>query len=76
MRMRGLMKAPNTWATELITQLLQISHAQWIYRCAVVHDKVRGTLVNQHKWALEEEIAIQLALGTDTLLKEDKYLLE
>mgnify|MGYP006897671822 CR=1 FL=1 len=27
------------WLSGLITQLLQVTHCQWIYRCVLVHDK-------------------------------------
>ncbi len=60
----------------LITQLLQITHGQWIYRCALVHDRTIGTLVNQHKAELLEEITKQLLMGAESLMEDDKYLLE
>ena len=35
----------SKWISGLITQLLQVSHFQWIYRCILVHDRSTGTLV-------------------------------
>jgi hypothetical protein len=30
----------SKWISGLITQLLQVTHFQWIYRCVLVHDRV------------------------------------
>ncbi len=67
---------PEKWATGLVTQLLQVTHAQWIYRCLLVHDRTSGTLVTLHKTKLLEEISIQLSMGVENLMEDDKYLLE
>ena len=64
------------WATGLITQLLQVTHAQWIYRCLSVHDCTSNTLINLHKAKLLEEIANQLSMGAENLMEDDKYLLK
>jgi hypothetical protein len=42
----------------------------------LVHDRTTGTLVNQHKTALLEEITKQLLMGTESLMEDDKFLLE
>jgi hypothetical protein len=76
LRVRGLVQSSERWATELITQLLQITHGQWIYRCVLVHDHTTGTFVNQHKVELLEEITKQLLMGVESLMEDDKYLLE
>jgi hypothetical protein len=31
-------QSAKEWATGLITQLLKVTYAQWIYRCLLVHD--------------------------------------
>jgi hypothetical protein len=62
--------------TGLVTKLLQVTHAQWIYRCLLVHDRTSGTLVTLYKTKLLEEISIQLSKGVDNLMEDDKYLLE
>ncbi len=64
------------WATGLITQLLQVTHAQWIYWCLLVHDHTSSMLINLHKTKLLEEIANQLSMGAENLMEDDKYLLE
>jgi hypothetical protein len=66
----------STWLSGLITQLLQVTHCQWIYRCVVVHDRSTGTLVTAHKEELMKEIEHQLELGEEGLAEEDKFLLE
>jgi hypothetical protein len=76
LRVRGLARLSERWATGLITQLLQITHGQWIYRCVLVHDCTSGTLVNQHKVELLEEITKQLSMGEESLMEDDKFLLE
>jgi hypothetical protein len=73
---RGLAWSSERWATGLITQLLQVTHGQWIYRCALVHDCTTGTFVNQHKAELLEEITKQLSMGGESLMEDNKYLLE
>ena len=66
----------STWISGLITQLLQVTHCQWIYRCVVVHDRTTGTLVTTHKEELMKEIDHQLELGEEGLAEEDRFLLE
>jgi hypothetical protein len=69
-------QSPEKWATGLVTQLLQVTHAQWIYRCLLVHDRTSGTLITLHKTKLLEEIANQLSMGAKNLIEDDQYLLE
>jgi hypothetical protein len=66
----------SRWISGLITQLLQVTHLQWIYRCVLVHDRATGTLVSAHKEELMKEIAHQLEMGEDGLAAEDRFLLE
>jgi hypothetical protein len=64
------------WIAGLITQLLQVTHTQWIYRCVLVHDRTTGTIISAHKEQLLKEIKHQLIIGPDNLDKEDRFLLE
>jgi hypothetical protein len=64
------------WIAGLITQLLQVTHTQWIYRCMLVHDRTTGVLISTHKADLLKEIKHQLSLGPDDLAEEDRFLLE
>jgi hypothetical protein len=76
LRVRGSARSSQKWAMGLITQLLQVTHGQWIYRCILVHNCTTGTLINQHKAKLLEEITKQLLMGTESLMEGDKFLLE
>jgi hypothetical protein len=76
LRVRGLARSSERWVTGLITQLLQVMHGQWIYRCILLHDRTMGTLVSQRKAELLEEITKQLSLGAELLMEDDKFLLE
>jgi hypothetical protein len=60
----------------LNTQLLQVTHTQWICRCILVHDRTTGTLISAHKEELLKEIDHQLTLGPEGLAEEDRFLLE
>ncbi len=66
----------SRWISGLITQLLQVTHTQWIYHCILVHDRTMGTLISAHKEDLLKEIEHQLTLGPESLAEEDEFLLE
>jgi hypothetical protein len=63
----GLEDNPHTsvdkWMSLLITQLLELTHGLWIYRCLVIHDPDTGVLAIRRKEALQLEIEKQIALG-------------
>jgi hypothetical protein len=65
-----------SWISEVTTQLLQVTHSQWIYQCILVRDTTTGTLISSHKDELLKEIKHQLTLGPERLAKEDRFLLE
>jgi hypothetical protein len=65
-----------SWISGVITQLLQVTHSQWIYGCFLVHDCTTGTLISSHKEELLKEIEHQLTLGPEGLSEEDRFLLE
>ncbi len=64
------------WILGVITQLLQVTHSQWIYQCILVHDRITGTLILAHKDKLLREIDHQLLLGSEGLAEEDQFPLE
>jgi hypothetical protein len=64
------------WIVGLITQLLQVTHTQWMYQCMLVHDHTTGVLISTHKADLLKEIEHQLSLGPDDLTKQDRFVLE
>jgi hypothetical protein len=61
------------WISGLITQLLQVTHTQWIYSCVLVHDRSAGTLISALKEELLKNIEHQLTLGSESLDKEDHF---
>ncbi len=66
----------ESWISGVITQLLQVTHYQWIYRCVLVHDHTTGMLISSHKAELLKEINHQQTLGPEGLSEEDRFLLE
>lgn len=51
------------WVHRFTTHLLQITHCQWIYRNAVVHDAIDGEEAQSKKQLLQEKIDIELGQG-------------
>ncbi len=49
-----------TWAKGLVTQLLETTHGQWLYRNVHVHDEVSGIAATKRKEVLQKEIEDQL----------------
>jgi hypothetical protein len=72
----GKLYCATRWIVGLITQLLQVAHMQWIYRCMLVNDHTTGVLISAHKAELLKEIEHQLALGPEGLAEEDRFLVE
>ena len=66
----GSRRCADKWIKGLITQLLQVTHSQWIYRNVVVHDSTTGTLIAEYKEELLKEIDRQKDLGVNGLLQE------
>ena len=64
------------WILGLITQLLLVTHTQWIYRCVLVHNRTMGTIILAHKDELLSKIQEQLDIGSEGLDEQDRYLLE
>jgi hypothetical protein len=64
------------WIAGLITQLLQVTHTQWIYCCMLVHNRTTGTMISEHKANLLKEIKHQLTLGPEGLAEKNRFLLE
>ena len=66
--------APASWARQLVIQLLEITHGQWLYRNVQVHDNVSGVVATERKEKLQEAIETQILQGGDGLEEEDIYL--
>jgi len=66
----------NVWMRGFITQLLQLTHSQWIYRNISKHHKTNGTLQLAARADVIREIDRQLDTGIGSLPEECKCLLE
>ena len=64
----------KVWAGQLVVRLLEITHAQWVYRNIQVHDETRGTLRTAEKERLIQEIEEEMELGFDGFLDMDRSL--
>jgi hypothetical protein len=72
----GLCCNTANWGRDLVIQLLEVTHGQWLYRNVQAHDRISGTLATQRKEELQMEIERQQELDTEGLLEEDCYLAE
>ena len=66
----------DKWAKELVIQLLEITHGQWLYRNVMVHDSTAGDLATKRKEEIRRALEDQLELGKEGLEEDDKFLLE
>jgi hypothetical protein len=62
------------WASQLVIQLLEVVHGQWVYRKIQVHDKMKVALRTEEKEHLLKEIEIKMVMGFDGFLDMDKSL--
>jgi hypothetical protein len=62
------------WATEVIIKLLEITHGQWLYCCAQVHNRFSRIQATQQKEELQMAIEAQQDMGWEDLVEEDQYL--
>jgi hypothetical protein len=58
------------------SDVIVVTHGQWIFRNLMVHDSVSGTLVTKDKEDLQLEIEKQNELGGDGLAEQDKWMME
>ena len=64
------------WTKGFITRLLQISHAQWLYRNFTLHHQTRGYLAIWSKVEVLEKIAELAEVEPDEVPAESRFLLE
>ena len=64
-------RSPGKWAAGLITNLLMVTHSQWLHRCAVLHERDAQGLKLQEGQALLAAIEEQFLLGLDGLHARD-----
>ena len=68
-------RSPMKWAAGLITNLLSVTHSQWLHRCAVAHERdVQGLKLKEGR-DLTAAITAQLALGVDVLHARDRHFI-
>ena len=64
------------WVKKMISQVLQITHSQWIYCNFSLHDKRRDCLRRQDMKEMMVKIKTLLDTRTDEVPTESKFLLE
>ena len=64
------------WTRGFISRLLQISHAQWLYRNFTLHHLTRGYLAVQSKVQVLEKIAELSEVEPEEVPAESRFLLE
>ena len=64
------------WVKKTISQVLQITHSQWIYRNSSLHAKRRGYLRRQDMKEMMVKIKTLLDTRPDEVPTESKFLLE
>ena len=64
------------WSKKLISQVLQISHAQWIFRNVSMHDAVQGYLRVKQRDTILREVDRLSEVDPILLPTDSKYLLE
>ncbi len=60
---------------QFITQLLQITHGQWVYQNEVVHNATTRTKHTGKKQQLQERIDAEFVCGLEYLRPEDYHLM-
>ena len=64
------------WTKKFISELLHITHSQWVYRNLILHDRQRGYLRLQEREAVQSEIERLMDTRPDEIPTESKFLLE
>ena len=66
----------DSWIKGFVSKLLEMTHAQWIYRCITKHHKTKGTKVLAVQEDLMTEIERLLDTGAEGVAQEDRWMLE
>ena len=74
--MRESYLTAEDWTKKFISCLLQITHGQWMYRNAVVHERMSDDLTRIEQEDILTRIEEQFNQGANDLEDEDRYLLE
>ncbi len=66
----------NDWMTQFTQQLLDISHAQWLYRNFTLHHYTKGYLCQRTERDIKREVEILVNTKPTDIPKESRYLLD
>jgi hypothetical protein len=64
---------PQKWAAGLVTNLLSVTHAQWMYRCSILHERDTQGLKLREGRELLASLQQQFSLGVDGLHARDHH---
>ena len=64
------------WVKKFISQILQITHSQWIYRNVTLHDKAGGSLRKQSMERMRSEAEVLACTDPLSLPEDSRFLLE
>ena len=64
------------WTKKFISELLHITHSQWVYRNLILYDRQRGYLRLQERAAVQLQIDNLMDTNPDEVPPESKFLLE
>ena len=78
---RTLVNSPSrldisAWAKKLVSQILQMSHAQWVFRNVSLHDERDGYLRDQKREQVLAEVDRLSTVDPASLPESQRYLLE
>ena len=74
--MSGSFLNGEDWVKHFISKLLQITHAQWIFRNISLHDKTRGYLRNKKAGELLQIINEFSEVAPEEIPEDSRFLLE
>jgi len=74
-RNNGIDRSAHTWAAGLVTEILYATHAQWVYRNSIQHERDRRGLKLKDAAELDESIRVQFELGIDGLHERDHHFI-
>ena len=66
----------DDWMKKFVTKLLQISHAQWVYRNYTLHESRRGYLALKDREKVLTDIRHLMDTDPDEVPESSRYLLE
>ena len=66
----------NSWLNGFVGKLLEMTHAQWNFRCITKLHQTKRTIVLKANKDLLQEVERQLSMGVDNVSEEDRWMLE